>query len=245
MGFPQSVDAGLVGPLAVVIPCGVQRHVGVRQVVSQIRCGAQHIVQGDRGGVCGGHQGHELSVRPKQLPRQHPKPARVEGAVDRSHHDAVVLPAHALELGGRREFGRGVKDVVQIEIMPGRLEGVGVLAGVGRGGMAHQHSGVTAPSALEVRRQLHPCFGMDVSVGGEPPAHQQGSKDADDGACQKFMRTSVHGSDEPKNRFSRWESPCNCWASSNTSRPHSDSICANAFCARRPSRTRTCCRATT
>ena len=151
VGFPQGVDAGLVGPLAVVVPCGVQRHVGVRQVVSQIRGGAQHVVQRDRGGVCGGHQGHKLLVRPMQLPGQHPKPSRIQGAVDRSHHGTVVLPAHAHKLGGRRSFRPHVQDVVQIEIMPGRLEGVGVLAGVGRGGMAHQHGGVTAPSDLKAR----------------------------------------------------------------------------------------------
>lgn len=101
VGFPQGVDARLVGPLAIVVSCGVQRHVGVRQVMSQIRGGAQHVVQGDRGGVCGRHQGHKLLVRPMQLPRQHPKPSWIQGAVDRSHHGAVVLPAHAHEPGGR------------------------------------------------------------------------------------------------------------------------------------------------
>ena len=121
VGFPQGVDAGLVGPLAVVVPCGVQRHVGVRQVVSQIRGGAQHLVQSRRGGVCDGHQSHKLSVRPMQLPGQHPKPSRIQGAVDRRHHGAVVLPAHAHKLGGRRSFRPHVQDVVQIEVMPGRL----------------------------------------------------------------------------------------------------------------------------
>ena len=112
--FPQGVDASLVGPLAVVVPGGVQRHVGVRQVVSQICSGAQHVVQGDKGRVCRGHQGHKLPVRPMQLPGQHPKASRIQGAVNRSHHGAVVLPAYAHKLGGRRRFRPRVKDVVQI-----------------------------------------------------------------------------------------------------------------------------------
>ena len=173
VGFPQGVDAGLVGSLAVVVPCGVQRHVGVCQVMSQIRGGAQHVVQSDRGGVFGGHQGHKLQVRPMQLPRQHPELSRIQGAVDRRHHGAVVLPTHAHKLGGRRRFRPHVQDVVQIEVMPWRLECVGVFAGVGRSGMAHQHSGVTAPSVSKVPGQLRPGLGVEVAVRGEPPAGQQ------------------------------------------------------------------------
>ena len=244
VGLPQGVDARLVGPLAVVVPGGVKRHVGVCQVMSQICRGAQHVVQGDRGGVCGRHQGHKLPVRPMQLPGQHPKPSRIQGAVDRGHHGAVVLPSHAHKLGVRRRFGPGVKDVVQIEVMPRRFEGVGVLAGVGRSGMAHQHGGVTAPSVLKATGQLRPSLGVKVSVWREPPTGQQGRERADDGACQKLKWTSVHGSAEPRNRFSRWGWPCSCWASSNTSRPRSNSTCEGGDDVRRPSRRRTCCRAT-
>ena len=211
MGLPQGVDAGLVGPLAVVVPGGVQRHVGVRQIMAQIGGRAQHVLQVGRGGIRGRHQAYKLAVCPMQLPWQHSEPAGIQGAVARGQQGFVIWPPHSNQPVRASALGQRLKHVVEVEVMSWRLKAVDVFAGVGRGGVTNQQGGIPAPCVLEIWRQLHPCLGMDVSVGGEPPSHQQGRKDADDRACQDFMWTSVHGSDEPKNRFSRWGWPCSCW----------------------------------
>jgi hypothetical protein len=96
--FPQGVDAFLVGALSVVVASGVKRNVGVGQIMAQIGGDAKHVLHICRGGVRGRHRAHEFPVGPKELPRQHPKTARIQGAVARGHQGFVVFPLHANQL---------------------------------------------------------------------------------------------------------------------------------------------------
>ena len=80
-------------------------------------------------------------------------------------------------ISGTTKFGPHVQDVVQIEVMPGQLEGVGVLAGVGRVWHGAPTRWGHRPKRLGGPGQLHPGLGVEVAVGGEPPAGQQGRKE--------------------------------------------------------------------
>lgn len=248
--FPQGVHPALPRSLAVVVGTCVQRHVRVAEVMAEV--GGQPFNARHVEGV--GRQGrHEPAVAPLDLPR---KDAYVcEGVARGVSHQRISLCMGATPRNGQA-VARVDGQVVHVEVMSGRLQGVGVFAGIGVGCTPHKLRRSGMPRITHGARKHFPRGCVQGFVGSKPPpdnpqcggcAQRQGSgvKPPTPIRNPRRLFQRVQGSIEPKNRFSARGWRCNCWASGSTSRLRSNSTCATSCGGKKPLKRQTCCRGRT
>lgn len=142
MRLPECMDASLVRALSVVVARGVQRHVGIGQVVSQVGSCA-HDLRWLRGcAVRRSPSAHQSPIRSLQCPWQGAEARRRQQPRVWGQEGRDLIPCRSCQ-------GFSIEgQVVHVQVMPDGLQTVGVLSSIRTGGSLNQKVRVVAPGFL-------------------------------------------------------------------------------------------------